>query len=106
MAHLLSFSGYHHLIAIHGLHSRGSVLSKTLSFWCSLRLLQVCSNLLAKTMRKGRNDPRNPPRNHAIEELQVHPFRCYHVPRHVLLLASLTWRSRRGAALAQRRQRT
>jgi hypothetical protein len=42
---------------------------KTLASWFSLRLLQVCSNLAAKTMRKGRNDPRNSPRDHAIEEL-------------------------------------
>jgi len=35
----------------------------------SLRLVQVCSNLAAKTMRKGRNDSRNSPRDHAIEEL-------------------------------------
>jgi len=44
---------------------------KTLAFWCSLRLVQVCSNLTAKTMRKRRNDPRNHPRKHAIGELQA-----------------------------------
>jgi len=44
---------------------------KTLAFWCSLRLVQVCSNLTAKTMRKRRNDPRNHPRKYAIGELQA-----------------------------------
>jgi hypothetical protein len=42
---------------------------KTLASGLSLRLLQVCANLAAKTMRKGRNDPRNFPRDDAIEEL-------------------------------------
>jgi hypothetical protein len=45
----------------------------------SLHLLPVCSNLLAKTMRKGRNDPRNDPRNELIRELQVqkaHAIMC------------------------------
>jgi hypothetical protein len=47
----------------------GEAFLKTLSSWLSLRLVQVCSNLAAKTMRKGRNDLRNTPRDHAIEEL-------------------------------------
>jgi hypothetical protein len=52
-------------------HIAGEAFLKTLASWCSLRLLQVCSNLAAKTMRKGRNHPRNHPRNHTIGELQV-----------------------------------
>jgi len=44
---------------------------KTLASRCSLRLVQVCSNLAARTMRKGRNDPRNPPRDHAIKECKL-----------------------------------
>ena len=43
----------------------GNPLPKTLAFWCSLSLLQVCLSLAAKTMRKGRNHPRNLPRNEA-----------------------------------------
>jgi len=37
-----------------------------------LHLLQVCSNLPAKTMRKGRNDPRNHLRNDATIYNVVH----------------------------------
>src|SRR5712692_237524 len=39
---------------------------QTLASWCSLRLIQVCANLAARTMCKGRNDPRNHPRNDAM----------------------------------------
>jgi hypothetical protein len=49
----------------------GEAFLKTLASWFLLRLVQVCPNLIAKTMRKGRNDPRNHPRNDAIGELQV-----------------------------------
>jgi len=49
----------------------GEAFLKTLAPWFSLRLLQVCSNLAAKTMRKVRNNPRNNPRNDAIGVLQV-----------------------------------
>jgi hypothetical protein len=38
---------------------------------CSLRLVQVCLNLAAKTMRKGRNDPRNHPRKATVGELKA-----------------------------------
>src|SRR6266446_5325758 len=39
---------------------------QTLASWCSLRLVQVCSNPAVKTLRKRRNDPRNHPRKHSI----------------------------------------
>jgi len=44
---------------------------KTLATWCSLRLIQVCLTLAARTMCKRRNDPRNHPRNDVTRELQA-----------------------------------
>src|SRR5581483_1925682 len=41
----------------------------TLAFWCLLRLILVCSNLTARTMRKKRNDPRKHPRKYAYWEV-------------------------------------
>jgi hypothetical protein len=44
---------------------------KPLASGCSLRLVPVCSILAAKTMRKGRSDPRNDPHNDVTGELQA-----------------------------------
>src|SRR5215472_17045128 len=99
MAHLLSFRGYHHFNTVPGLHSHGSVLSKTLSFWCALRLLQVCWNLTAKTMRKRRTHPRNDPRNDSSGELQAHQAGVSIFP-YTLLCSPSTLRSRHEALCA------
>jgi hypothetical protein len=63
MLHLQSF-GYKERMVSHP-------MSETLASRCSPRLLQVCAILAARTMRKGRSDPRNPPRNDVTGELQA-----------------------------------
>src|SRR5439155_3246134 len=60
MVHLLSLLCFSVLLVILVIISGWFPNSclKTLAFLCSLRLVQVCSNVTAKTMRKRRNDPR------------------------------------------------
>jgi hypothetical protein len=102
MAHLLSFNGYHSINAIYGLLSRGSILSKALSFQCSLRLLQVCSNLAAKTMRKGRKRVRIRVRNARLCRVAERWMRCYDGANAILFAAG---RFLAGAASQVRRER-
>ncbi len=44
---------------------------KTLASWCSLRLIQVCSSLAAKTMRKARKGVRIRVRNAHLAGLRI-----------------------------------
>jgi hypothetical protein len=102
MAHLLSFNCYHYIDSIYGLLSRGNMLSKTLSFQCSLRLLQVCSNLAAKTMRNGRKRVRIRVRNAQHRRVAESWMRCYDGANAILFAAS---RFLAGAASQVRRER-
>jgi hypothetical protein len=62
------FSFFHVLLVIMSGWETNHCL-KTLASSLSLRLVQVCSNLAAKTMRKGRNHPRNPSRNWPVSAI-------------------------------------
>src|SRR5438874_10025179 len=98
-------------LAVFRFHIRLALLSgwfpnhflETLASRCSLPLVQVCSNLVSKTMSKGRNDPRNHPHSVTVGSCKLirQGLSCAHTRYLTPLSAS---RSRHDEALAQRRQ--